>query len=234
MCEFRSHQYQSRRNAPKRGSIHAVRRIPDPSAVVLSAAQVAVPETTIEDVGVCDESVTEVDLPVVSSAATVSVCEETTTKDVDVCKEYENVVDILVAVSSTQLVSVFEEISMDVDVCEKSEIEVDISATADYDSLQTNPGNDAVPSKPIKSLTATEPGLGMRPPEVGFEEHAIQVRIGSESGRNVGGLEGEVHDDIEPGGVKEGVFVDGAIGSCSGRKVVDESMQSCRSSCSLV
>ena len=45
------------------------------SVVVPSDALVS--ETTIEDVDVCDESVTEVDLPVVSSAALVSVSDET-------------------------------------------------------------------------------------------------------------------------------------------------------------
>ena len=64
-----------RGNAPTRGSILAIRRIPDPSVVVPSDALVS--ETTIADVDVCDESVTEVDLPVVSSAALVSVSDET-------------------------------------------------------------------------------------------------------------------------------------------------------------
>ena len=31
------------------------------------------------------------------------------------------------------------------------------------------------------------------------------------------------YDETEHGGVKEEVFVDGAIGSCAGRKVIDES-----------
>ena len=31
------------------------------------------------------------------------------------------------------------------------------------------------------------------------------------------------YDETEHGGVKEEVFVDGAIGSCAGRKVVEES-----------
>ena len=74
-----------RGNAPTRGSILAIRRIPDPSVVVASAALVSVSETPIEDVYVCDEPVTEEDLPVVSSAVLVSVSEETTTEDADVC-----------------------------------------------------------------------------------------------------------------------------------------------------
>ena len=60
----------------------------------------------------------------------------------------------------------------------------------------------------------------MRSPEVGLEDHVIQVRVGSESGTNVGGFEGKAHDDTEHG-VKEKVFVDGANGSCAGRKVVE-------------
>ena len=114
---------------------------------------------------------------------------------------------------------------MDVDVCEKSEIEVDTSVVADLDSLQTNPGKDAVPSEPNKSLIDTEPGVVMRSPEVGLEDHAVQARVGSENGTNVGGLEGKAHDCTEHGGVKEEVFVDGAIGSCAGRKVVESTAE---------
>ena len=152
-----------------------------------------------------EESVTEVDLPgVVPSSARVSVSEETTTKDVDVCEESAIDVDVPVVVPSAALVSISEETTKkDVDVCEESEIEVDISVVADFHSLQNNPGKDAVPSEPIKSMTDTEPGVGMRSPEVGLEDHVIQVRVGSESGTNVGGLDGKAHDDTEHGGVKK-------------------------------
>ena len=89
LCGFRSHQYQSRGNAPTRGSIHAVRWLTDPSVVVPSAALVSVSETTMEDVDVCDDSVTEVDIPTAPSSARASVSEKTTTKDTDVCVESE-------------------------------------------------------------------------------------------------------------------------------------------------
>ena len=146
----------------------------------------------------------DVDLPGVAPAsARVSVSEESTPKVLHVREESENVVDTSVAVSSTELVSVSEETSMDADGCEKSEIEVDVFVVADIDSLQNNPGKDAVPSEPIKSMTDTEPGVGMRSPEVGLEDHVIQVRVGSESGTNVGGLDGKAHDDTEHGGVKK-------------------------------
>lgn len=62
---------------------------------------------------------------------------------------------------------------MDVDVCERSDVEVDISVVAIFDSSQTIPGKDAVPSEPIRSLTATKLGVVMRSPEVGLEDHAI-------------------------------------------------------------
>ena len=94
---------------------------------------------------------------------------------------------------------------------------------ADFDSLQTNPRKGAVPSETIKSLIDTEPGVVLRPPEVGLEDHVIQVRVGSASGANERDLEGKAHGDIEQGGVQEKVFVDGANGSCDGRKVVGES-----------
>ena len=206
LCGFRSHQYQSRRNGPTRGSIHAVRRIPDPSVVVPSTALVSISEeTTTEDVDVYEEPENVVDIPiVVPSAELVSISEETITEDADVCEESENV-DIPVAVYSVELVSVSTETSMDVDVREKSEIEVDISFVADFESLQTNPRKDDVPSEPFESLTDTEPGVGMPSPEVGLEYHAIQVRVGSESSTNVGGLKGKAHDDTELSGVKESV-----------------------------
>ena len=63
----------------------------------------------------------------------------------------------------------------------------------------------------------------MRSLEVRLEDHVIQVRVGLESGTNVGGLESKAHDDTEHDGAKEEVFVDGAIGSCAATKVVDES-----------
>ena len=47
----------------------------------------------------------------------------------------------------------------------------------------------------------------MRSPEAGLEDHVIQIRVGSGSGTNIGGLEGKAHDDTEHGGVNE-VFVD--------------------------
>ena len=151
----------------------------------------SISETITEDLDVCEESENVVDIPVVvPSAALVSISEETS-MDVDVCEESENVMDIPVPVSSAELVSVSEETSMDVDVCEKSEIEVDVSVVADFDSLQTNPGKDDVPSEPINSLADIEPGVVMRSPEVGLEDHVIQVRVGSESGTNVGDLEGK-------------------------------------------
>ena len=160
-------------------------------AVVPSAARVSISETITEDLDVCEESENVVDIPVVvPSAALVSISEETS-MDVDVCEESENVMDIPVPVSSAELVSVSEETSMDVDACEKSEIEVDVSVVADFDSLQTNPGKDDVPSEPINSLADIEPGVVMRSPEVGLEDHVIQVRVGSESGTNVGDLEGK-------------------------------------------
>ena len=121
----------------------------------------------------------------------MSISEETITGDVDSREQSGDVVDIPVAVSLAELVSVSEETSMDVDVCEKSEIEVDVSVVADFDSLQTNPGKDDVPSEPINSLADIEPGVVMRSPEVGLEDHVIQVRVGSESGTNVGDLEGK-------------------------------------------
>ena len=102
----------------------AVCRIPNP-AVVSSDAPVSVSETTIEDVDVCDEPVTEMDLTV--SSARVSVSEETTTKDVDVCEESEIDVDVPVVVPSDALESISEEtIPEDVDVCEESENVMDI------------------------------------------------------------------------------------------------------------
>ena len=166
----------------------------------------------------------DVDLPGVAPAsARVSVSEESTPKVLHVREESENVVDTSVAVSSTELVSVSEETSMDADGCEKSEIEVDVFVVADIDSLQNNPGKDAVPSEPNTPLTDTEPGVVTRSPEVGLEDHVIQIRVESESGTNVGGLEGKAHGGTEHGGVKGEVFVDGAIGSCAGRKVVEES-----------
>ena len=63
----------------------------------------------------------------------------------------------------------------------------------------------------------------MRSPQVGLEDHVIQVRVGSASGANEISLEGKAHGDTGHGGVKEGVFVDGANGSCAGREVVGES-----------
>ena len=166
----------------------------------------------------------DVDLPGVAPAsARVSVSEESTPKVLHVREESENVVDTSVAVSSTELVSVSEETSMDADGCEKSEIEVDVFVVADIDSLQNNPGKDAVPSEPNTPLTDTEPGVVTRSPEVGLEDHVIQIRVESESGTNVGGLEGKAHGGTEHGGVKGEVFVDGAIGSCAATKVVDES-----------
>ena len=65
----------------------------------------------------------------------------------------------------------------------------------------------------------------MRSLEVRLEDHVIQVRVGLESGTNVGGLESKAHDDTEGSGVKEKMSVDGAIGRhvCAGRKVVGES-----------
>ena len=45
--------------------------------------------------------------------------------------------------------SVSEDTSTDMDVCEKLENKLDVSVDADFNSLQTNPGNDAVPSEPI-------------------------------------------------------------------------------------
>lgn len=80
---------------------------------------------------------------------------------------------IPVAVSSAERVSVSEEPSMNVDVCEKSDVEVDISVVAIFDSSQTNPGKDAVPSESISSLTATKLGVVVRSPEVGLEHYVI-------------------------------------------------------------
>ena len=176
-----NHQHQSCETTFSRGSTSAVRRIPDRFFVVpcsatmvseakepsmdvdlfekseivpCSAGLVSVSkETETENVDACEESEIIVDIPVVvPSDALVSISEETITEDVDVCEESENVVDISDAFSSAELVPVFEETSMDVDVCEKSEIEVDVSVVTDFDSLQTNPGKDDVPSEPIKSL----------------------------------------------------------------------------------
>ena len=65
----------------------------------------------------------------------------------------------------------------------------------------------------------------MRSPEVGLEDHAIQVRVESDSGANVGGLEGKAHDDTEHGAVKEEVFVDGVIGWCAGRNVLESTVE---------
>lgn len=71
-------------------------------------------------------------------------------------------------------------------------------------------------------MTNTGPGIVLRSPKVGLEDHVDQVLVRSESGANVGGLEGKAYHDTEHGGVKEDLFVDGAISSCAGRKVVDE------------
>ena len=85
MCGFRSHQYQSCGNAPTRSSIHAVRRIPDRSVVVPSAAMASGSEkTATEDVVVREESELDVDTPVIvlSSGELVSVSEELSTDEV--------------------------------------------------------------------------------------------------------------------------------------------------------
>ena len=133
--------------------------------VTCSAELVSVSEETeTENMDECEESEIVADIPVgVPSDAVVSISEETITEDVDVCEESENVVDISDAFSSAELVPVFEETSMDVDVCEKSEIEVDVSVVTDFDSLQTNPGKDDVPSEPIKSLILNRELLCNRP-----------------------------------------------------------------------
>ena len=96
--------------------------------LVLSAAIVSVSETTTEDLDVCDESVTEVDLPVVvSSSARVSVSEVTTAEFVDVCEECVTEVDLPGVAASSARVSVSgETTTKDVDVCEESEIDVDV------------------------------------------------------------------------------------------------------------
>ena len=72
--------------------------------VVSSSARVSVSEvTTAEFVDVCEECVTEVDLPgVAASSARVSVSGETTTKDVDVCEESEIDVDVPVVVPAAE------------------------------------------------------------------------------------------------------------------------------------
>ena len=126
----------------------------DLAGVAPSSARVSISEETItKDVDVCEESEIDVDVPVVvPSDALVPISEEITTEDVDVCEESENVVGIPDAVSSALLVPVSGETSMDVDVCEKLETEVDISVVAEFDSIENNPGKDAVPSEPIKSL----------------------------------------------------------------------------------
>lgn len=126
-------------------------------------------------------------------------------------------------VPSAEPVPVSEEPSMDVDVCEKSEIGVDISVIAGFDSLHVTPGKDAIPSKPMKSLTDTDPEVVTRSPEVGLEDHVIQVCVESESGTNIAGLEGKGRDKTEHDGVKEGVIIDGAIAPCAKRQFMDES-----------
>lgn len=74
----------------------------------------------------------------------------------------------------------------------------------------------------MKSFMDTEPGVVMRSSEVGLKDRVFQVRVGSESGTNVG-LEGKAHGDNDHIGANEAMFVDSAIGLCAGRKAVDES-----------
>ena len=186
-----------------RGSINAVRRIPDRFVVVpCSAALVFESKEPSTDVDFCENSEN-----VPCSAELISVSEETVTEDVDVHEESEIVVDIPVVDSSAESVFVSEETSMDVNVCEKSKISM---------SFVLDPLNHTW-------YTVTKPGVVMRSPEVGLEDYVIQVRVGSASGANERGLEGKAHGDIEHGGVRENVLVDGANGSCAGRKVVGES-----------
>lgn len=87
----------------------------------------------------------------------------------------------------------------------------------------TNPGNDAVPSEPMKSLTDTEPEVAMQSPRGSrLEDHVIQVRVGSESGLSIGGLGGKADDETEHDEVNKEVSVDGAIGSSAGRKIINK------------
>ena len=57
---IRSHPYQSCKTAFTRGSIHAVRRIPDRSVVVPSAELVSISTEVSIDVDVCEKSEIEV------------------------------------------------------------------------------------------------------------------------------------------------------------------------------
>ena len=161
------------------------------------------------------------DLPViVPSAALVSVSEETATEDVDMCAESEIDVDLPVVVPSAELVSVSEEPSRNVDVCEKSEI--DIPVVADFGSLRNALGKESLSSEPSILSTDTEPEVVMLLPEVGLEDHVLQIRVGSENGTNAGGFEGNAHDENVRDEIQE-AFVDGEMGSCAGVKVMDES-----------
>ena len=169
LCGFRGHQYQSCGNAPTRGSIRVVHHIPDRSAVVPPATMVSASEETPTAVGVCEESVTEVDLPgVVSSATLVSVSEDTTTEDVDVGEESEIDVGLPVVIPSAELVSVSEDPSRNVDVWETSEI--DIPVVVDFDSLNTALGKESGSSEPTILSKDTEPKVVMLSPEVELED----------------------------------------------------------------
>ena len=65
-------------------------------------------------------------------------------------------------------------------------------------------------SEPTIFPMNTEPEVAMLLPEVGLEEQVIKIRVGSESGKNAGVSEGNVHDEMLRDVQK--VFVDGAIG----------------------
>ena len=134
MSGFRSPQDQSSSHKCTRGSIHAVRRIPDEAVVVpCSATLVPVSEDIVsEDVDVCcDESEIGVDTSVVPSlsAGLEIVFEQPASEDMAVCEKSEMAVDIPVVVPSAALKSDYEENATGgVHVCEESDIVVDIPA----------------------------------------------------------------------------------------------------------
>ena len=125
--------------------------------------------------------------------------------------------DIPVVIPSAELVSVSEELSTDVDAREKSEI--DLPGVADFDSLRNAPAKEDASSDLIKSLTDAE-HVVMILSEVGLEDRVLQIV--SEDGTNAGVLEDKAHDEIAQD-VKQETFVDGAMGSCAGIKIMDES-----------
>ena len=152
MSGTRSQQDQPSSHTCTRGSIQAVRRIPDEAVVVpCSATLVSVSEDIVsEEVDeCCEESEIGVDMSAVPSlsAGLEIVSEQLASEDMDACEESDIVVDIPAVVPCVEPVSISDDTTTNMDVCQKSESDGGLPVVAYFDPLQTALGK-AVFSEP--------------------------------------------------------------------------------------